>query len=198
MLNINSTKLINEVKMEAKTEKLKNYKAGLKLKENDTPCYSEARKLPVHLLSLVVAKLRKLTEKDLLELVPPRGNKWASPIVVLRKSDGDRRLCGEYEIGINHKVCSDSYPIPNVGVSFHALAGMSVFTRIDFKTAYHQILIDNNFKEVTTINTPIGLLKWKRMPYGIKTAKTIFQRAVEQVLGEDIKKYDLSPRHRSY
>ena len=33
---------------------------------------------------------------------------------------------------------------------------------------------------------PIGLLKWKRMPYGIKTASTIFQRAIEQVL-EDIK-----------
>ena len=33
--NINSTKLINEIKME-KTGKLKNYKASLKLKENVT------------------------------------------------------------------------------------------------------------------------------------------------------------------
>ena len=41
VLNINSTKLINEIKME-KTGKLKNYKAGLKLKENVTPPYYEA------------------------------------------------------------------------------------------------------------------------------------------------------------
>ena len=40
---------------------------------------------------------------------------------------------------------------------------------------------------MTTINTPIGLLKWRRMPYGIKTASAIFQRAIEQVLGENIK-----------
>ena len=78
---------------------------------------------------------------------------------------------------------------------------MGVCTKIDLKTAYHQILIDDNFKEVTTINTPVGLLKWRRMPYGIKTASAIFQRAIEQVLGEDIKKYGLLPRryiHRNY
>ena len=64
---------------------------------------------------------------------------------------------------------------------------MSDFTKIDLKTACHQIPIDNNFKEVTTISTPIGLLRWKRMPYGIKTASAIFQRTIEQVLGEVIK-----------
>ena len=34
---------------------------------------------------------------------------------------------------------------------------------------------------------PIGLLKWRRMPYGIKIPSAIFQRAIEQVLGKDIK-----------
>ena len=56
MLNINSTELINEIKMK-KTEKLKNDKASLKLKENVTPSYNETRKLPEHFLPLVVAKL---------------------------------------------------------------------------------------------------------------------------------------------
>ena len=87
------------------------------------------------------------------------GSKWASPIVVLRKSNGDIRIRGDYKIGVNHKVCSDSYPIPNVEVTVHALAGMSVFRKLDLKTAYHQIPVDDNFKEVTTINTPLGLRK---------------------------------------
>ena len=43
VLNINSTKLINEIKME-KTRKLKNYKASLELKEYVTLSYYEARK----------------------------------------------------------------------------------------------------------------------------------------------------------
>lgn len=92
-------------------------------------------------------------------------------------------ICGDYKIGVNHKVCADSYPIPNVEVALHKLAGMKVFSKIDLKSAYHQIPIDENFKEVTTINTPIGLLRWKRMPYGIKTASAIFQKAIEKVIG---------------
>ena len=91
-------------------------------------------------------------------------------------------ICGDNKIGVNHNICSDSYPIPNIGVAIHALACMSVFTKIDLK-----IPIDDNFKEVTAINTPIGVLKWRRMPYGIKTANSIFKRAIEQVLGKDIK-----------
>ena len=51
---------------------------------------------------------------------------------------------------------------------------MSVFTKIDVKTANHQIPIDGNFIEVTTINSPIGLLKWRKMLYEIKIASTIF------------------------
>ena len=37
-------------------------------------------------------------------MFPLGGSKWASPIVVLRKSDGDIRICGDYKIGVNHKV----------------------------------------------------------------------------------------------
>ena len=121
--------------------------------------------------STFVAKLRKLIEHDLLEHILPGSSKWASPIVVLRKSDGNIRISGDYKRGVNHKVCSDSYLIPNVEVAIHVLAGMSVFTKIDLKTAYHQIPIDDNVKEVTTINIPIGLVKWRRMPYGIKNIK---------------------------
>lgn len=38
-------------------------------------------------------------------------------IVVLRKSDGDILICGDYTVDVNHKLHSDSYPIKNVYVS---------------------------------------------------------------------------------
>ena len=60
MLNINSTKLIHAIKMEKKRKVKKTI--SLKLKEKVTLFYYEARKLPVHLLPLVVAKLRKFIE----------------------------------------------------------------------------------------------------------------------------------------
>lgn len=61
-----------------------------------------------------------------------------------------------------------TYPIPNVEWALNYLAGMKTFSKINLKSVYHQIPIDDNFKDVTTINTPIGLLRCKRMPHGIK------------------------------
>ena len=53
VLNINSTKSINEIKMEknwkVKKQKKTNDKVSLELKENVTPSYYEVQKLPVHL-----------------------------------------------------------------------------------------------------------------------------------------------------
>ena len=101
----------------------------MKLKENVSPSYYEARKSPVHLLPLVVAKLRKLIEQNLLEHVASWGRKWTSPIVLLRKSHGDIRMCGDYKIGTNHKLFSDSYSIPNVKVTIHSLSCKSVLKK---------------------------------------------------------------------
>ena len=56
-----------------KSRKLKNYKASLELRDG-TPAYYEGRKLPVHLLPLVVAKLLKLIEQDFLEHVTHWGH----------------------------------------------------------------------------------------------------------------------------
>ena len=96
--------------------------------------YYKARKLPVHLLPLEVAKLRKLIEQDLLGHVPLGGSKWTSSFLVIRESEGEICTCGDYNIGVHHKVCSDSYPISNVQVGFHAQVGMNVFTKVHLKT----------------------------------------------------------------
>ena len=109
---------------------------------------------------------------------------WQLTVFAARK-----RISGLNRIGhpdwVKLSVELNCAPNQNTKFPFH-YKFMSVFTKIDLKTAYHQIQKDDNFKEVTTINTPIGLLKWRRMLYGIKTASAIFQRAIEQVL-EDIK-----------
>ena len=59
VLNINSTILINEMKMEKNWNVKKTIKRVLKFKKVALS-YCEVRKLPVHLLPLLVGKLRKL------------------------------------------------------------------------------------------------------------------------------------------
>lgn len=52
---------------------------------------------------------------------------------------------------------------------------MTHFAKIDLTNAYNQIELDESSKEVTTMNTPISLLRWNRLPFGIKTASAIFR-----------------------
>lgn len=58
---------------------------------------------------------------------------------------------------MNHKACSDSDPIMNVKLTLHLFARMNIFAKTDLKTAFHRIQIHDNFREITTITTPIGL-----------------------------------------
>ena len=48
--------------------------------------------------------------------------------------------------------------------------------------AYQQLLLDEESKQYTTINTHKGLFQYKRLPYGISSAQGIFQRNMENQL----------------
>ena len=114
ILKIESTKLINNVESEQKLGVLKGYEATIPLKENISPSYSKSHRVPIHLLPFVNENLKKMVKQGILEQVPKGGSNWSSPIVVLRKADGDLRNCGDYKIGVNHKICSESFPISNI------------------------------------------------------------------------------------
>ena len=69
--------------------------------------------IPIQLLPLVNEKLKKMVEQGILEHVSKGDSHWVSSVVVLRKV-GDLRICGDYKIGVNHRIFSDLFPIPNV------------------------------------------------------------------------------------
>jgi len=184
VLNIDATAIVNSVSV-GEVGRLKGYKANILLKNNVQPTFFESRTLPIHIKPLVVEKLTELINQGLLERVPPGGSKWASPIVAVKKKDGDLRICADYKVGVNSRICSDSYPTPSVEQALHKLHGAQYFAKIDLKGAYNQIETTEEAREITTINTPLGLLRWTCLPYGIKTASAIFQRAIEAIVGSD-------------
>ena len=74
--------------------------------------------------------------------------------------------------------------MPHIETAFSAMAGMTHFAKLDIAGAYNQIELDEDSREITTMNTPLGLLRWRRLPFGIKTASAQFQAAMEKTLGE--------------
>ncbi len=55
---------------------------------------------------------------------------WASPLRMVRKSDGSWRPCGDYR-RLNLAMVPDAYPLPNM-IDFAArVAGCTIFSKID-------------------------------------------------------------------
>ena len=53
---------------------------------------------------------------------------------------------------------------------------------MDLASAYLQIPLDEQSKEYTTINTHKGLYCYNRLPFGVASAPSIFQRTMENIL----------------
>ena len=144
--------------------------------------FCRARKIPLPLQHRVKEKLETMVRQGILEPVQPGGVTNASPVVWQRKKNGALRLCVDIKVRINGKVMDEDYPIPRTETFFHNLHGASYFGKIDLSDAYYQTQLDEDAKEICTINTSQGLFKMCRLPQGLKNSSSISQNCIESTL----------------
>ena len=113
---------------------------------------------------------------------PIQFSDWVAPIVPIVKEDGRIRICGDYQVTINHLSKLDAYPIPKANDLFAALASGKSFSKLDLSHAYLQLVLDEESRKFTTINTQKGLFQYKRLPFGVSSAPAIFQRTMDSLL----------------
>ena len=128
------------------------------------------------------AELDQLEKNGVIERVSQ--SDWATPIVVVRKPGGKVRVCGDFKVTVNPVLKNDVYPLPLLEELFHKLNGGTKFTKLDLADAYLQIKLDESSKQLVVLNTHQGLYRYKRMPFGLSCAPAIFQRIIEQTVGD--------------
>jgi hypothetical protein len=77
---------------------------------------------------------------------------------------------------------SDSYPLPNMLDFSERIAGCTIFSKVDLRKGYHQILMHPGDIEKTAIATPFGLYEFLRMTFGLRNAGNTFQRQMDRLL----------------
>uniref|UniRef100_A0A5S6QP63 RNA-directed DNA polymerase n=1 Tax=Trichuris muris TaxID=70415 RepID=A0A5S6QP63_TRIMR len=155
-------------------------KAHLEPKPGAQAVFRKPYPVPFALQEAVEAQLRRYVE--LGTLTPVDRSDWAAPIVVARKSNNEIRLCADFSTGLNDRLVSDSYPIPPPEDLFQALNGGQSFSKVDLSDAYLQIELDEESKKMVVINTHKGLFQYNRLPFGVKAAPAIFQKAMDAML----------------
>uniref|UniRef100_A0AC34FRY1 Retrovirus-related Pol poly from transposon n=1 Tax=Panagrolaimus sp. ES5 TaxID=591445 RepID=A0AC34FRY1_9BILA len=155
-------------------------KAKLKLKEDAVPKFFKPRNLPYALRDSVAKQLEEREAAGILTHV--EHSKWATPIVPILKPNGDVRICGDYKSTINPVMEVDEHPLPRIEDMFHELNGCTVFCKLDLRDAYHQIELEEESRELTTINTHKGLFQYNVLPFGAASAVAIFQKKMEKTV----------------
>ena len=170
----------NEILFRPELGKAKGIEAKLYLDPEATPRFCKARPVPYALREKVENELQRLETKGIIE--PVQMSDWAAPIVPVLKRDGSVRICGDYKLTVNQAAKLDPYPLPRIESLFSRLSAGKRFTKLDIAHAYQQIPLDEDSRNSVSINTQKGLFRYNRLPFGVHSAPTIFQRAKEGLL----------------
>lgn len=114
-------------------------------------------------------------------VVRPSFSPWASPIVLVAKPDGSKRMCVDLR-KVNAITKKDVYPLPNVDIILSSLRGSSYFTALDMNSGYWQLMVHSEDCQKTAFITQDGLYEFIRMPFGLSGAPSTFQRTMDMVL----------------
>ena len=158
----------------------KHGKVKLAIDSSAKPRFLKARTVPYALQQVVDAELDRLVQEEIIS--PVDYSEWAAPIVPVMKSSGQVRICGDYKCTINQSARVDKYPLPNIEDLYQKLSQGRFFTKLDLSNAYLQLLLDDDSRLLTTINTSKGLFVYNRLPFGVSAAPAIFQRTMDQLV----------------
>ncbi|KHJ79690.1 hypothetical protein OESDEN_20656, partial [Oesophagostomum dentatum] len=83
---------------------------------------------------------------------------------------------------LNDALQLHQHPLPTAEEVFTKPSGGQLFTQIDFAEAYLQVEVEEELKEMLTINTHWGLFKYNRLPFGVKSSPGIFQQIMDSMI----------------
>ncbi|KAL0186035.1 hypothetical protein M9458_017705, partial [Cirrhinus mrigala] len=147
---------------------------------DETPFKLRARPIHPQDIEAVRRHIKELLDAGVIR---ESESPFASPIVVVRKKNGQVRLCIDYR-RLNLQTIKDAYNLPKLEDTFSALSGSQWFSVLDLKSGYYQIEVEEADKPKTAFVCPLGFWEFNRMPQGVTNAPSTFQRLMERCIGD--------------
>jgi len=134
-------------------------------------------------------------DKQLLSdgIVRPSRSPYNNPTWLVDKKGTDqnglkkKRLVIDFR-KLNQKTVDDRYPGPAISTILSNMGKSKFFTTLDLKSGFHQIELAERDREKTAFSINNGKYEFCRLPFGLKNAPSIFQRAFDDVSREKILK----------
>ena len=151
----------------------------IKIDASVTPVVHPPRRTWYMLRDKVKAELDRMERMGIITKVE-QPTKWVSPIVVVKKPNGDVRICLDL-MDLNKAVKREHYPLRTVEEVPPSLSEAMVFSTLDATSGFYQIRLAEESTWLTTFNR----FKFEGLPFCLVSAPEIFQRAMTEIF-EDI------------
>ena len=112
--------------------------------------------------------------------IRPSVSPWGAPALFVKKKDCTLRLCVDYRQQ-NKMTVKNKYPLPRIDDLFNQLKGASVFSKINFRSGYHQLRIKDADMHKTTLRMRYEHYEFLVMPFGLTNALAAFIDLINRV-----------------
>ena len=145
---------------------------------SDQPIRSKQYPVPYALKEDIKKEIENMLQLGIIE---PSNSPYASPVVMVKKTDGSYRFCCDFR-KLNSVTIFDAEPIGNPDAIFAKLTRGKFFSKIDLSKGYWQIRMKESSKLLTAFVTSEGLFAFKKMPFGLVNSGATFCRMMRVLL----------------
>ena len=114
----------------------------------------------------------------------PSKSPWCNAIVLVRKKDGTLWFCINLR-RLNARTKKDSFPLSRMQETMESMVGARFFSSMDLKSGFWQVRMSEKSRQYTAFTVgSLGVCEFLRMLYGLCNAPAMFQRLMQNCLGE--------------
>ena len=136
-----------------------------------------------------LAELKKQLEELVKSgFIRPSKSPFGAPILFVKKKDSTMRMCVDYR-ALNEITIKNKYPLPRVDELFDRLQGAQYFSKIDLRSGYHQIRIDDQDIPKTAFRTRYGHFEFLVLPFGLTNAPATFMHLMHETFRSHLDDY---------
>ena len=123
------------------------------------------------------AQLEELLSKGFIR---PSISPWGALVLFVKKKDGSLWLCIDYR-QLNRVTIRNQYPLPRINELFDQLQVSRVYSKIDLRSGYHQLRVQESDVPKTAFKTRYGHYEFLVMPFGLTNAPEAFMDLMNRV-----------------
>jgi len=137
-------------------------------------------------MEAIQSKVKKLVDSGFIR--EEQHPDWVANVIPVTKKKNEKiQICIDF-CDLNEACPKDKFPLPITDVMIDNTCRFERMSFIDGFSGYNEIKIYPDDEKHTSFRTPLGLYCYTVMPFGLKNAGATYQRAMNAIFHEHIRK----------